>query len=155
VRNGILIGGSLTQNVLKHSLSFSEISTFIPILEIGGATKIIVDTFRDIEFYETEAGRSPIIEFIETATQRAERAKIMSVFENVEHMQVVPVSFFKKLQGREKLWEIRVQRFRFLGFYNDSRRLVLVHGFVKQSQKTPLQEIDIAVKRQSMYLTLR
>jgi phage-related protein len=110
-------------------------------------------TFREIEFYETESGRSPVLDFIESATRRDERAKIMCVFENVERMQVVPVSFLKKLKGREKLWEIRVQKFRFLGFYADSRRLVLVHGFVKQSQKTPLHEIDVAVKRQSMYLS--
>jgi phage-related protein len=57
----------------------------------------------------------------------------------------------KKLQGRDILWEIRVQRFRFIGFYADSRRLVLVHGFIKQSQKTPLHEIEVAVRRKSMY----
>jgi phage-related protein len=112
-----------------------------------------METFRDIEFYETETGRSPVLDFIGSASQRDERAKIMSVLENVERMRVVPANFLKKLQGREKLWEIRVQRFRFLGFYADSRRLVLVNGFVKQSQKTPLQEIDLAVKRQSMYLS--
>lgn len=112
-----------------------------------------MERFRDIEFYETETGRCPVLDFIETATRRDERAKIMSVFENVGRMQTVPVNFLKKLQGREKIWEIRVQRFRFLGFYADSRRLVLVHGFVKQSQKTPLQEIDVAVRRQRMYLS--
>jgi phage-related protein len=111
-----------------------------------------VETFRDIEFYKTENGRSPVLDFIESKTRRDERAKIMCVFENVEQMKVVPVNFLKKLQGPEKLWEIRVQRFRFLGFYADSRCLVLVCGFVKQTQKTPLQAIDVAVKRKRMYL---
>jgi phage-related protein len=115
----------------------------------------MVETFRDIEFYETETGRSPVLDFIESTTRRDERAKIMCVLDNVERMQVVPAKFLKRLQGREKFWEIRVQRFRFLGFYADSRRLVLVHGFVKRSQKTPLHEIDVAVRRQSMYLSTR
>jgi phage-related protein len=93
-----------------------------------------------------------VLDFIESVTRRDERAKIMCVFDNVQRMKIVPVHFLKKLQGPEKLWEIRVQRFRFLGFYADSRCLVLVHGFVKQSQKTPLQEIDVAVKRKRIYL---
>jgi phage-related protein len=114
-----------------------------------------METFREIEFYETESGRSPVLDFIASSTRRDERAKIMSVFENVQGMQVVPVNFLKKLKGRDKLWEIRVQKFRFLGFYADSRRLLLVHGFVKQSQKTPLHEIDVAAKRQSMYISTR
>jgi phage-related protein len=114
-----------------------------------------VEVFRDIEFYESETGRSPVLDFIESASRRDERAKIMSVLENVERMEVVPVHFLKKLQGREKIWEIRVQRFRLLGFYADSRRLVLVHAFVKKSQKTPLQEIEVAVKRRSMYILAR
>jgi len=114
-----------------------------------------VEKFRDIEFYETETGRSPVLDFIDSETRRDERAKVMSVFENVERMQIVPINFLKKLQGREGLWEIKVQRFRFLGFYTDSRRLVLVHGFVKQSLKTPLSEINVAVKRQRMYLSTR
>ena len=114
-----------------------------------------MEIFRDIEFYETETGRSPVLAFIEAKTRRDERAKIMSVFENVERMQNVPTNFLKKLQGPDKLWEIRVQRFRFLGFYADARRLVLVRGFVKQGQKTPLEEIDVAAKRKRMYLSTR
>lgn len=111
--------------------------------------------FREIEFFETQAGRSPVLEFIEANTRRDERAKIMTVFENIEKMQIVSSSFLKKLKGREKLWEIRVLRFRFIGFYAESKKLILLHAFSKQSQKTPLHEIDVAVKRQSMYLSLR
>ncbi len=75
----------------------------------------------------------------------------MRVFEMVESMPMVPINFFKKLKGGEKLWEIRVMRFRFLCFYAESNSLVVLHGFVKQSQKTPLVEIDVAVKRKKMY----
>jgi phage-related protein len=109
--------------------------------------------FREIHFFETETGRSEVRNFIDTVARRDEKAKIMSVFETVERMQFVPTNFLKKLQGREKLWEVRVLRFRFLGFYADSARLVLVHAFVKKTQKTPLQEIDVAVKRKSVYLS--
>ena len=111
-----------------------------------------MEKFREISFYKTEAGRFPVIEFIDSTARRDERAKIIRVFENVERMQVIPTNFLKKLQGGENLWEIRVQRFRFLGFYADAARFVLLHGFTKQSQKTPLQEIEVAVKRKRMYV---
>jgi hypothetical protein len=109
--------------------------------------------FRKIEFYETDSGRCPVIEFIDSATRRDEKAKIMVVFENVQTLEIVPSQFLKKLQTPDKIWEIRVLRYRFLGFYDpiDTRRLVLVHAFAKQTQKTPLHEIEVAAKRKSMY----
>ena len=114
-----------------------------------------MEKFREIELYETETGRSPVLDFIKLTARRDEQAKIMSVLQTAEIMQFVPGNFLKKLQGRDKLWEIKVQRFRFLGFYINGRKLILLHGFVKQSQKTPQSEIAIAVQRQSMYLSLR
>jgi phage-related protein len=112
-----------------------------------------MEKFREITFYKTEAGRFPVIDFMDSTARRDEKAKIIRVLEIVERMQLVPVNFLKKLQGRENLWEIRVQRFRFLGFYADSRRMVLAHGFIKQSQKTPLQEIDVAIRRKVVYFS--
>jgi phage-related protein len=112
-----------------------------------------VETFRIIELYETETGRCHVQEFIETISRRVDRAKMLKVFENVEKMELVPTHFLKKLQGGHNLWEVRVRSFRFLGFYAGPGRLMLVHGFLKQSQKTPLHEIGVALTRQGAYLS--
>jgi phage-related protein len=110
-----------------------------------------VGGIREIHFYKTDMGRCPVVDYIEAIRWRAERAKITKVFETVQRMQMVPTSFLKKLKGRHGLWEIRVRSFRFLGFYADSRKLVLVHAFDKKSRKTPEQAIAVAVERIKAY----
>src|ERR1017187_10538168 len=109
--------------------------------------------FREIEMYKTEAGKFPVVEFIETIRVQSVRARIMKVFEMVEQLQDPHSKFLKKLVGRDELWEIRAithhESFRFLGFY-DGKKFVLTNGFAKQTDKTPLQEIELAKRRKEM-----
>jgi phage-related protein len=111
-----------------------------------------MEHYRRILLYDTERGRCPVQEFISAIRWRVDRAKIVKVFEAIETMQTVPSLFLKKLTGRHGLWEVRVRNYRFLGFYPQSGRLVLVHAFAKQSQKTPSHEIEVALARQKNYL---
>src|ERR1039458_2182186 len=112
--------------------------------------------FREIRMYKTEAGKFPVVEFIETVRVQSVRARIMKVFEMVEQLPNSPSIFLKKLAGRDDIWEIRAithqQSFRFLGFY-DGKRLILTNGFAKQTDKTPLQEIELARRRKEMYFS--
>src|SRR3989442_15339176 len=112
--------------------------------------------FREIVLYQPDAGKYPVVEFIESIRMQLVRARIMKVFEMVEQFQHPPASFLKKLAGRGALWEIRAitshQSFRFLGFY-DGQRLVLTNGFAKQTEKTPPREIDLATRRKAMYFS--
>jgi phage-related protein len=107
--------------------------------------------FRHIILPETENGRCAVADFISTIKWRVDRAKITKVFEAVETMQSVPSLYLKKLTGRHQIWEIRARSYRFLGFYAQPGRLVLVHAFAKKSQKTPPQEIEVAVARRRAY----
>jgi len=73
--------------------------------------------------------------------------KIVWVLTLLEDMDIVPASYFKKLAGTEGIWECRIQfgsnAYRvFCFFLNNS--VVLTHGFVKKSQKTPAREIERA-----------
>ncbi|WP_345986612.1 type II toxin-antitoxin system RelE/ParE family toxin [Sulfurimonas sp. HSL-1656] len=51
----------------------------------------------------------------------------------------------------EKLYEVRAKDhngiYRIIYFAHTGRRFVLLHGFVKKTQKTPRKEIDIAKQR--------
>lgn len=112
--------------------------------------------FREIQMYKTEAGKFPVVEFIETIGVQSVRARIMKVFEMVEQLQNPSSIHLKKLAGRDDILEIRAithqQSFRFLGFY-DGKRLVLTNGFAKQTDKTPPQEIELAKRRKEMYFS--
>ena len=61
----------------------------------------------------------------------------------------LPKKYLKKLN--KTIWELRVDRFRLLfGFEKDV--MVIVTIFFKKTQKTPLREIKIAIKRFKQYL---
>ena len=75
----------------------------------------------------------------------------------VEEMERVPAQYFKKLAGTEDLWEVRVQlggdTFRFLGFVDGPRLVVLVSGFSKKTEKVPRQDLALAEERRRDYLS--
>ena len=106
--------------------------------------------------YETETGKCPVAEFIESIRVEKVRARIVKVFEMVEQLPNPSTIHLKKLSGRDDLWEIRAithqQSFRFLGFYV-GKKLVLTNGFAKQTDKTPPQEIELAKRRKEMYFS--
>lgn len=66
----------------------------------------------------------------------------------LEDLDTVPSSYFKKLVGTENIWECRVafgsNAYRILCFFADNSIVVLTHGFMKKSRKTPRSEIERA-----------
>jgi len=77
----------------------------------------------------------------------------------IEELDVVPRQYFKKLVDSDGIWEVRIQFgneiFRMLGFFYGGTLLILTNGFAKKTQKTPLQEIAVAVRRKEEYLSRR
>lgn len=57
----------------------------------------------------------------------------------------------RSLKGRKGLWEIRTNlsdgRIARVFFCAHGGSMVLLHGFIKKTQKTPEKELDIADKR--------
>jgi phage-related protein len=64
-----------------------------------------------------------------------------------EEMDILPASYFKKLAGTEDIRECRIQfgsnAYRIFWFFLNNS-VVLTHGFIKKSQKTPAREIERA-----------
>jgi phage-related protein len=77
----------------------------------------------------------------------------------IEEMDMVPRQYFKKLVDSEDIWEIRVQSgnltFRLLGFFEGGALFILTNGFAKKTQKTPPQEIALALRRKEEHLARR
>ena len=110
---------------------------------------------REILFYTSAKGRSPIEEFLDSLSPKQAR-KVTWVMTLVETLEFVPTKYFKKLEGAKGIWEIRVDQggdtFRLLGFLHMGNLVVLTNGFVKKSQKTPDGEIELAERRKADYL---
>ncbi len=60
----------------------------------------------------------------------------------------------RHLEG--KMWELREESrtniYRLLYFFYTGRRIVVVHGFQKKTQKTPRRETDVALQRLDRFI---
>ena len=101
---------------------------------------------RTVIFYRTADGKCPVQEFLDSLPGKVAQ-KIVWVLRLLEDMDIVPASYFKKLVGTEDIWECRIQfgsnAYRIFCFFMNNS-VVLTHGFVKKSQKTPAGEIERA-----------
>jgi len=83
------------------------------------------------------------------------KTKIMWTLEIIEDLQRVPELYLKHLENTDGLYEIRVQVasdiFRIFCFFDKGQLVVLVNGFQKKTQKTPKQEIELALKLKAEY----
>lgn len=105
------------------------------------------------EYFFSGSGNSPVYEFTESLDMKV-RSKIKNTLWLLkDYGPSLGPPHSKKLTGT-KLWELRI-----LGqnniriFYTPlpDQKLLLLHGFVKKSEKTPPQEIETALKRLLQY----
>ena len=110
---------------------------------------------RTVNFYRLPNGQSPVEVFLDSLTGK-QAQKVTWVLNLIEELDIVPIQYFKKLVDSENIWEVRIQFgndiFRLLGFFESGALLILTNGFAKKKQKTPPQEIELAVTRKNDYL---
>lgn len=113
---------------------------------------------REIRFYKTLSGQSPIEEFLDSLAAK-QAQKVAWVLQLVEELEVVPSQYFQKMVNTEDLWEVRVKSgsniFRLFAFFDGPKLVVLAHAFQKKTQKTPRQAIRLAEERKRDYMRRR
>ena len=81
--------------------------------------------------------------------------KIEYVFKILRTVQNVPKKFLDHMTGTDGLYEIRVELdsniYRIFCCFDKGNLVVLFNGFQKKTQKTPKQEIDMALKLKDEY----
>jgi len=102
----------------------------------------------DIDYYEDENGRQPAKEFIDSLDAKM-RAKVFGRLGLLEeHGPRLGMPFSRHLG--DGIFELRTAAgsniTRILHFFVVGRRVILTHGFVKKTQKTPMREINRAKK---------
>src|SRR3989344_5916668 len=100
-------------------------------------------------YYTTASGVNPVKNFIESLAvkQKSKIARILSYME--EYGLVTAIPHIRKLSGTP-LWEIRIlgqDNIRVLYALVIDGSVLLLHGFVKKSQTTPMKEIETAQNR--------
>ena len=109
----------------------------------------------EIEYYQTEKGRFPVAEFIDSLEAKS-RAKIARTLDLLEQFGIeLGMPYTKYLE--EQLWELRTQysrnRYRIIYFLASAQTFVMLHGFTKKSGPVPRRDIEIAKTRRDAYLS--
>ena len=73
----------------------------------------------------------------------------------LRNTQIVPKKFLKNLTNTDGLWEVRVSAgkgiFRIFCFFDKGNLIILLSGFQKKTQKTPMKEIKKAERLKKEY----
>jgi len=113
---------------------------------------------KQIAFYATATGRSPVQEHLDSLPDKTAQ-KIAWVLRVVRDLERVPANYLKKLVNTDDIWEVRADvgrnTFRLLGFFAGRDLLVLTNAFQKKTQETPQGEIRLAEERKADYLNRR
>jgi phage-related protein len=113
---------------------------------------------KTVIFYRTADGRCPVEDFFDSLSGKVAQ-KVAWVLSLVEDLDVVPSTYFKKLVNTEEIWECRIQlgsnAYRIFCFFNGNSVVVLTHGLIKKTQKTPRREIERAEAYRRDYLQRR
>jgi phage-related protein len=98
--------------------------------------------------YRSNNGREPVREWLKRL-EPDERKVLGEDIKDVEFSWPIGMPLVRSL-GRE-LWEVRSSlprgRIARVLFCVEQGGMVLLHGFIKKTQKTPQHEIDLALKR--------
>ena len=99
-------------------------------------------------FYRSNAGREPVREWLKSLDAE-ERKVIGEDIKDVEFSWPIGLPLVRSL-GKD-LWEVRSSlprgRIARVIFCIADQQLLLLHGFIKKTQKIPQKEIEIANKR--------
>lgn len=102
-----------------------------------------------VSYYTSKDGKNPVRDFLDECNKK-QQSKLLRIISNINQyglLSVVP--HLKKLEGFP-FWEIKIlgrDNIRVIYTVMIGQEVLLLHGFFKKSQKTPLSEISISMKR--------
>lgn len=104
---------------------------------------------RKIIFYE-----SYFTNFYFKQSQKVQK-KVDFVLDMVMKLDRVPTKFLDHMSGTDGLYELRIKAesniFRIFCFFDQGNLVVLLNGFQKKTQKTPKQELELALRLKKEY----
>ena len=113
----------------------------------------------NVEFYETQDGKSQIWEFLEdlrikAATSKDARIQHKQASLYIELLQQNGTRLNENITKHleDGIWELRPGNNRVFYFFFQDSTFVLLHQFRKKTQKTPKREIEKAKRERDDYL---
>ena len=103
----------------------------------------------DIELFATASGEEVVADFLDSLPRKHKAKAFWEIELLATHGTGLTLPYVKHIDG--ELWELRVKFgsdiSRIFYFIPIKNKIVLLHGFVKKTDKTPPGEVEIAKKR--------
>ena len=100
-----------------------------------------------VVFFRLDSGKEPVRDWLKSLDREARRA----IGADIKTLQLgCPVGMPLARKLSDNLWELRSRLKTGIArtfFTMHAKKLVLLHGFIKKSQKTPARELAIAKRR--------
>ena len=111
----------------------------------------------EIIFYKDSAGKQPVKEHLAELSRRSDKDSRINHNKINDYITLLKIHglnlrepHIKHLDG--EIWELRPIKNRVLFFGHNGNEFVLVHHFIKKTQKTPQSEIELAKKRMKDFI---
>lgn len=107
----------------------------------------------EVAFYKTEGGNDVVLDVIRGLPAEDKKR----VGEDLKTLQFGHPLGMPRCRPVGKLWELRSslpskREFRLLWFYHKKTNMIIVvHGFIKKTQKTPRKDIDLGEARKGEF----
>ncbi|MCK4379339.1 MAG: type II toxin-antitoxin system RelE/ParE family toxin [Deltaproteobacteria bacterium] len=101
----------------------------------------------DVHFYKTASGSEPVREWLKSLDSKS-RKIIGEDIKTVQFGWPLGMPLVRKMD--KGLWEVRVEldkRIARILFTSHDGMMILLHGFIKKSQKTPASDLKLAKQR--------
>jgi phage-related protein len=105
----------------------------------------------EVVLYSSKDGRDSVINEIDNFGENnaAKVFRVVELLKKYGHAVLEP--HIKHID--EKIWEIKIDKYRVLYFLYQEQHCILVRAFMKKTQKTPQHEIELAEKRYADYVS--
>jgi phage-related protein len=103
-------------------------------------------------FFRTEAGREPVREWLRDLTKKERRIIGVDIM-TVQFRWPLGMPLVRNLGSG--IWEVRSKlptRIARILFFVHEEEIVLLHGFIKKTRKTPTEDRALALQRKNAYL---
>ncbi len=101
-----------------------------------------------VAFYRTQMGREPVRDFLKEL-EREDRKVIGEDIKVLQFRWPLGMPLVRKIESN--LWEVRSKithkRIARIFFTVGKNEIILLHGFIKKSQKTPQSDLDLGRSR--------
>lgn len=115
----------------------------------GTFIRMDADTSLEVVFYRTESGNEPVRAWLQVLNKQ-DRRMIGGDIKTVQYGWPIGMPVVRKMEPG--LWEVRCrldQRIARILFTVKGEKMILLHGFIKKSQKTPQADLQLAKDRKA------